>query len=244
MPPMKHEINTFFGQVHVINLRSRPDRRAEMQTQLGHIGLSFESHRLRLFEANKPLDKAGFPTLGARGCFMSHLAVLHLALKDNAKSVLILEDDLNFCEGFRSKFDALAQALQALDWGMFYGVYRLEDPIVPTGAVLTRVDPQQPIVTTAFVAVNGHHIAALVSHLDAMLQRAPGDPQGGPMHIDGAYHWFRQSHPEVSTWLATPPLGFQRSSRTDVHALRWFDRISCSAWLASLARRWRNRMRR
>lgn len=241
---MKHEINTFFGQVHVINLRSRADRRAEMLVQLKSIGLGFDSLQLRLFEANKPEDSAGFPTLGARGCFMSHLAVLRGALNDNASSVLILEDDVNFCDDFRSKFNALAQALQALDWGMFYGVYRLEDPMAPSGAVLTRVDPQQPIVATAFVAVNGQHIAALVSHLDAMLQRAPGDPQGGPMHIDGAYCWFRKSHPEVSTWLATPPLGFQRSSRTDVHALRWFDRISCSAWLASLARRWRNRMRR
>ncbi len=241
---MKHEINTFFGQVHVINLRSRADRRAEMLAQLKSIGLSFDSPRLRLFEASKPLESAGFPTLGARGCFMSHLTVLRRALKDNACSVLILEDDLNFCEGFRSKFDALSQTLRTLDWGMFYGVYRLVDPIVDSGTVVTRIDPQQPIVTTAFVAVNGQHIAALVDYLDAMLQRAPGDPEGGPMHVDGAYCWFRQSHPEVSTWLATPPLGFQRSSRTDVHALRWFDRISVSAWLASLARRWRNRMRR
>ncbi|MFZ4478385.1 MAG: glycosyltransferase family 25 protein [Rhodoferax sp.] len=241
---MKHEINTFFGQVHVINLRSRADRRAEMLAQLNHIGLGFDSHQLTLFEASKPLDKAGFPTLGARGCFMSHLDVLRHALDDKASSVLILEDDLNFCEDFRSKFNAVADALERHDWGMFYGVYMLEDPIANSGAAVTRVDPQRPIVTTAFVAVNGQHIAALVDYLDAMLQRAPGDPQGGAMHIDGAYGWFRQSHPEVSTWLATPALGFQRSSRTDVHALRWYDRGVGSAWLASLLRRWRNRMRR
>jgi hypothetical protein len=241
---MKHEINTFFGQVHVINLRSRADRRAEMLAQLKHIGLGFDSHQLRLFEASKPLESAGFSTLGARGCFLSHLAVLRQALNDRARSVLILEDDLNFCEGFRSKFDALAQTLQTLDWGMFYGVYIVDDPIVDSGAALTQVDPERPIVTTAFVAVNGQHIAALVDYLEAMLERAPGDPQGGPMHIDGAYGWFRQSHPEVSTWLATPPLGFQRSSRTDVHALRLYDRVVGSAWLVSLLRRWLNRMRR
>jgi hypothetical protein len=241
---MKHEVNTFFGQVHVINLRTRADRRAEMDAQLGRIGLTFDSHNVRLLEASKPLDRAGFSSVGARGCFMSHLAVLRRALSTDASSVLILEDDLNFCDGFRSRFDALARTLETLDWAMFYGAYRLEDPIAQSDPALTRVDPQRPIMTTAFVAVNGQHIAALVGYLEAMLERAPGDPLGGPMHIDGAYCWFRQSHPEASTWLATPALGFQRSSRTDVHALRWYDRGDGSAWLASLLRRWRNHMRR
>jgi hypothetical protein len=230
--------------VHVINLRSRADRRAEMLAQLGRIGLDFDSHQLGLFEASKPLDAAGFPSVGVRGCFMSHLAVLRHALRAGASSVLILEDDLNFCEDFRSKFNAVAGTLESHDWGMFYGVYVLEDPLIGSGAALTRVDPQRPIMTTAFVAVNGRHIAALVDYLEAMLERPPGDAQGGPMHIDGAYGWFRQSHPEVSTWLATPSLGFQRSSRTDVHPLRWYDRGVGSAWLAALLRRWRNRMRR
>ncbi len=241
---MKHEINTFFGQVHVINLHSRPDRRAEMGAQLRRIGLHFDSQQVRLFEASKPLTSAGFPSVGACGCFMSHLAVLRHALHAGASSVLILEDDLNFCEDFRSKFNAAATILETQDWGVFYGVYVLEDPLIGSGAALTRVDPQRPIMTTAFVAVNGQHIAALVDYLAAMLKRAPGDAQGGPMHIDGAYGWFRQSHPEVSTWLATPSLGLQRSSRTDVHPLRWYDRGVGSAWLASLLRRWRNRMRR
>jgi len=244
MPPMKHEINTFFAQVHVINLRSRADRYAEMGAQLGRIGLSFDSHHVHLFEASKPLDCAGFPSVGARGCFMSHLAVLRHALSESARSVLILEDDLNFCEDFQSLFNELAATLEALDWGMFYGVYVLELPMARSGATVTRIDPRKPIMTTAFVAVNGQHIAALVDYLEAMLERAPGDSQGGPMHIDGAYGWFRQSHPNVSTWLATPPLGFQRSSRTDVHALRWYDRGVGSAWLVSLLRRWLNRMRR
>lgn len=241
---MKHEIDTFFGQVHVINLRSRPDRRAEISAQLGRIGLSLNSRQVHLLEASKPLDRAGFPSVGARGCFMSHLAVLRHALKTGASSVLVLEDDLNFCDDFRSKFNALAGTLEALDWGMFYGVYVLEDALAGSGPALTRIDAQRSVITTAFVAVNGPHIASLVDYLGAMLDRSPGDPRGGPMHIDGAYGWFRQSHPEVSTWLARPPLGFQRSSRTDVHALRWYDRCFISARLVSVLRRWRNRLRR
>jgi len=43
--------------------------------------------------------------------------------------------------------------------------------------------------------------------------------------------------------MASKPLGHQRSSRTDVHTLHWFDRNPVSAGLVALARRWRNRLR-
>ena len=238
------KINSFFGTICVINLRSRPDRRIELAEQLDHIGLSFQSPHLTLFEASKPDNPAGFETAGVRGCFMSHLQVLRDAMQQGTRSVLILEDDLNFCENFNSRFDTVANWLEANEWGMFYGTYFLAEPLVQSGAACTRVDPAQPIGTSAFVAVNGKHIGALIQHLEAMLQRAPGDARGGPMHIDGAYCWFRQSHPEVLTCLSSDPLGFQRSSRTDVQALRWFDRFAGSAWLVAKLRRWRNQSRR
>ncbi len=236
-------INSFFGTVYIINLRTRPDRRSEMAEQLERIGLGFESPNLRLFEAIKPDDPAGFPTVGARGCFMSHVAVLRDAGRRGASSVLILEDDLNFCENFGTRFSAIARRLEASDWGMFYGSYFLDKALEQSGAPCTPVDPQRLIGTSAFLAVNGNHIDALAGYLEAMLKRAPGDPQGGPMHIDGAYCWFRKSHPDVLTFLASNPLGFQRSSKTDVHPLRWYDSTAWSACVISRLRRWRNRLR-
>jgi len=237
------EINSIFGTTCVINLRTRPDRRIEMAEQLEHIGLSFESPHLTLLQVSKPDGPAGFDTAGVRGCFMSHLQALRDAMRHGTKSILILEDDLNFCDNFCSKFDAVANWLDANEWGMFYGSYLLAEPLDQPDAVCTRVDPARPIGTSAFVAVNGRHIGALVHYLEAMLQRPPGDAHGGPMHIDGAYCWFRQSHPEVLTCLSSVPLGFQRSSRTDVQALRWFDRFAGSAWLVARLRRWRNQSR-
>jgi len=44
------------------------------------------------------------------------------------------------------------------------------------------------------------------------------------MHVDGAYTWFRRTHPTRRTWVALPELGHQRQSRTDIHPLRWYDR--------------------
>ncbi len=44
------------------------------------------------------------------------------------------------------------------------------------------------------------------------------------MHVDGAFSRFRADHPDVVTLAALPPLGYQRPSRTDIHALRFYDR--------------------
>jgi glycosyl transferase, family 25 len=57
------------------------------------------------------------------------------------------------------------------------------------------------------------------------------------MHVDGAYSWFRRQHPEVITLLAMPELGHQRSSRTDIHDLNWYDRSIVLRPLVSVLRR-------
>lgn len=240
---MNLPLNTFFGRVAVINLATRVDRREEMSEQLRGIGLGFDSPNVQLFVATKPQHAGGFESMGAHGCFMSHLTVLRQARDQGLSSVLIVEDDLNFCERFVEKFEAVAGFLASEPWGMLYGSYFLSEPLAHSSLPCVQARPQMLIGTTAFLAVSGQHIPALVAYLEAMLARPPGDPQGGPMHIDGAYCWFRQSHPDVITWLANPALGFQRASKTDVHRLRWFDRIAWLAWLIAMVRRMRNRLK-
>jgi len=241
---MHKEINTFFDRVYVINLKSRADRRVEMTEQLQRIGLNLQSRHVELFEAVKPGDPAGFPSVGARGCFMSNLQVLREARERKSSRVLILEDDLNFCEDFVPRFNAVAAFLETVDWDIFYGTHLVNEPLQDSGAPCVKVDSKLDIGTTAFVAFNGKHIDALVQYLEAMLKRPAGDPDGGPMHVDGAYCWFRRSHPDVSTWVAVNQLGFQRSSRTDINPLRWYDQVSWSVGLVSKLRRLRNKLRR
>ena len=240
---MNLALNTFFGRVAVINLKTRADRREEMSEQLQGIGLSFDSPRVELLEATKPQHAGGFESVGAHGCFMSHLAVLRQARDQGVSSVLILEDDLNFCERFSEKFEFVARFLTSEPWGMLYGSYFVSEPLKTSSAPCVQAPSQRLIGTTAFLAISGKHIPALVTYLEAMLTRPAGDPQGGPMHIDGAYCWFRRSHTDVITWLAHPALGFQRASKTDVHRLRWFDRVAWLAWLIAKVRRLRNRLR-
>lgn len=214
-----------FERIYVINLRSRGDRRREMSAQLARIGLSFESPQVRLFNAVRPDDQGAFDGVGTRGAFMSHLGVLRDAA--GLRNVLILEDDLNFNADFR-----LPQLPR--DWSIFYGDAR--HAIVPTGA-LTSAAPSETLGCTHFVAFNGPVILQVTTFLEAILGRPAGHPAGGPMHVDGAYSRFREENESLKTFVATPGLGYQRPSRTDIHKLRWFDRTPVVRAAANLLRR-------
>jgi glycosyl transferase, family 25 len=208
-----------FEQIAVINLASRADRRREMAGELARVGLSLHSPPVKLFNAIRPHERAGFESVGARGCFLSHLEVLRAAI--GRRSLLILEDDLSFVADIVPALARLPSRLPS-DWGMFYGGYRIEAEC--TAAPLTLVAPRTSIGTTHFVAFNGAAIGAVVDYLQAILTRPPGHPEGGPMHVDGAYSRFRADTPDLHTYVAVPELGRQRASRTDIHDLRWFDR--------------------
>ena len=221
-----------FCGIYVINLADRADRRIEISRQLASVGLSFESPGVNLFEAVRPLEAGGFESVGARGCFMSHLGVLRQAI--SLGNVLVLEDDLDFVPNVEV---LLGPALAGLphNWGIFYGGCVTD--LRPSNASVTRVPPSASLGTSHFVAFNGHVIALLVKYLEAILLRPTGHIAGGPMHVDGAYSRFRADHPELLVFAAIPELGYQRPSRTDIHALKWFDRVPVVKELVQFIRR-------
>jgi hypothetical protein len=102
-------------------------------------------------------------------------------------------------------------------------------------------ETREPLATTHFYALNGRILRPLHDHLEACLQRPTGHPLGSPMHVDGAYSLFRMQHPDVVTLMATPSLGGQRSSRSDIFPNKWYDRLPLTRQLAGLARGVKNR---
>jgi hypothetical protein len=235
----------YFQQVYIINLPHRRDRRREMARQLNKIGLSFDSPSVRLFEAVRPETSDGFPTIGTRGCFLSHLAVLRDACEQSCERILILEDDVNFIEDFNVRMGEVRAALESADWSIFYGGYLLKNHLrVGGAAVVASAEPADLIQNAHFIAFRGKAICDAVGFLDAMLCRPAGDRRGGPMHVDGAYNWFRNQFPSRITLLSVSPLGYQRSSRTDIHALRWFDRVPGIRSLVGLLRSLANMLSR
>lgn len=216
--------------IFVINLTHRVDRRKAMQKQLSRIGWRGE-----FFPAIRPDSAAGFPSIGARGCFLSHLELLRHARDANAKLLVILEDDLDFRVDFEDRWRTATAELEKSEWSIFYPGHALDH--LPRG--LSLIPPDRGIRCTHFMVIKGDAIPEIATGLERILSRPPGHPQGGPMHVDGAYSTIRKQNPALATYAYFPILGHQRPSRTDVGELKWFDRVGVLTPIVNIARKLR-----
>lgn len=232
------------GDMVVINLPSRRDRRYEFAEQLQQIGLSFDHPRVHLFDAVRPQEAGPFPTIGARGCFLSHLEILRSALEEGAEKILVCEDDLNFAHDIRQRSPYLMAEIERQDWDMLYGFAPawVEAPTVDGEKQLLLLRPEDIFTCTHIIAFRRQAISLLVPYLEAILSRPAGDPAGGPMHVDGAYHWFRKAYPDLRVIAVRPGIGYQRASMTDVSRPGAIDRLPVVRQMAAFARRLRNRL--
>jgi glycosyl transferase, family 25 len=206
------------NSVYVINLERREDRRREMKAELIRVGWD-----ATFFSAIEPASSAGFASIGARGCFLSHLSVLKAAAKDaSIEQLVILEDDVNFVRNFRERWLSVETELALLDWAIFYPGHALGN--MPPG--ISVLASQTKVLCTHFMVINKLAINSIVEGLETILSRPPGHPLGGPMHVDGAYSTVRAQNPILNTYVLCPTLGYQRPSPTDVRGARWFDRVS------------------
>ncbi len=227
-------LNRYFKRIYIINLKSRGDRRREMAHELTRAGMSFDDSAVRLFSAVKPDDAGEFPSIGARGCFLSHLGILTDAEQSDVGPIAILEDDLELVEDFTIRAPAILDTLGEKSWSIFYGGHEAGSFDVKG---LNLVPPNMGLRTTHFICFNGPAIAEAKRYLEAIMTRPAGDAQGGPMHVDGAYSWLRKDNPEMESYAAWPPLGNQRPSRSDVAGSRWYDRTPGLNKAATFARR-------
>ena len=249
----EHSPLDYFDRVYIINLETRKDRLEEIALEFKKYGLDFHHPNVQVYKAAKPTTLEDWPTLGTKGCYLSHLAVLQDAKQHQYARILILEDDVHFANYFNILCSATLNQLNETNWDIFYGGYRL----TPEGeAALENAFKQnkfpsknlyaQPagneVFCLHFVAMNQSTVAKMVGYYEAIMQRPNGHPEGGKMHIDGAYCWFRREHPQIKTMLAFPQLADQRSSRTDIHDLKWFDLLPIFKSAASAARKIRNHL--
>jgi GR25 family glycosyltransferase involved in LPS biosynthesis len=229
-----------FEQVRIINLVDRSDRRREMIRELARLGGT--PPNAAFYDAHRPADAGPFPSVGARGCFESHLELLRRARDAGVSSLMIVEDDLDFGRNARERLKEILPELSAQRWDIFHGAHLLS----PNGREgLVQIASDEPVMTTSCVCFNGTVLGPLVDFLEAMLRRPPGSPDYGPMHVDGAYTVFRMLNPERVTLAAFPSLGRQRSSPSDVTPGNMLlDRWTATRPLASLLRRTYNAVRR
>lgn len=220
-----------FDVVIVINLAHRTDRMREISSELKKIGLTV--NEIQRLNASQPSDRGEFPSIGARGCFESHMNALQFALDIDAKSVLILEDDCDF----RGSVESALASLKACDWDIFYGGYLTANGEVSSDVPLGTIPFDVGVVGAHCVAFRGDTVADLLIFLREIYGKKAGDPTGGAMHVDGAYTRYREARPTRLTYYANPMFAFQRSSRSDIAALKWFDKTPGLRGFVGLARK-------
>lgn len=172
-----------------------------MDRELERVGLKHDL-RVSYFAAIRPSDAGAFTSIGARGVYESQKQILREAAAAN-QSVLILEDDCEFIRG------AQDYELPA-GWDIFYGAHNAANP-----DDLENSDIMGAHIM-GFSRNGAQAVSAYLEHLDCDGIHPP---------IDAAYVWFRRAHPEVTTHFSIPWLAGQRSSRSDIADLKWYDRM-------------------
>jgi len=118
----------FFPHRVCINLDRRPERWERMQARFAAAGLG-AVERFPAVDGRGGGVPASWPfSSGAYGCLQSHLAVVREARAQEQESILIMEDDVVFAEGFHDQFQERVRSLPA-DWDMlFFGCLHYEPP--------------------------------------------------------------------------------------------------------------------
>jgi hypothetical protein len=232
-------LNECFKLIRVINLRERKDRLRELTAQLAALGIGFELGKVELYEATRPTDPGGFDSLGARGCYTSHLDILRDARDRGVENVLVMEDDCEILPRNVARLEAMLDELKDRAWGFAYLGH-----IVPmaAGSEAGWQEYAGPVQTTHLYAIHRSALPGVVDYLEACLTRPGGHPVGGPMPVDGALTMYRAAHPEVVTLMAQPVVAGQRSSRSDITS-KWWDRVPAVSGAVGLARGVKRRLR-
>jgi glycosyl transferase, family 25 len=235
-----------FDAIYLINLPERTDRRRELERDLRSVGLHADDPRLLWISAVRPSEAGEFPSIGARGCFLSHLTCLNLAIDEGHDCILILEDDACFPRSQIGRVKTVVGKLKELNWAIWYGGGDiLEDLGARTGVMgITAIDRTVGVRTTHCIAFRGVAIRSVKAFLELILTRPAGHPEAGPMHVDGAYCTWRTLNPTAVTLVTVPPVCVQRSSRSDIATVNWFDKTPLLGTGIALFRRLRNRISR
>jgi GR25 family glycosyltransferase involved in LPS biosynthesis len=219
-------VSALFSVAYLINLPERVDRLESAKVQLASVGWDIGPGGVRLFPALRFDNQAGFPNAGIRGCYESHLECLRRALAGGCKSVLVLEDDIALSPSLPRLTPAIVSQLYARDWDfVYFGHYGTgEVPLAlrDTDEYNLRLDDHTGgVLSTHFYGVNARIMPRLIKHLEDLANGPAGDQEAGPMPIDGAYNIFRRNNSGIRCVIASPMLGWQTSSRSDItpHAM-------------------------
>lgn len=232
-----------FDQVRIINLPERADRKAAVIEELARIGIEDFGTRISFFEARRPPKESsarGQPR--PNGALISHREVMREALTAGADTLLVLEDDIFFRSPPSNQTGAIEQAIRTTPWDVIYFGYL--EPAESQLAGRPLADWSGRVIGGHFCGMNRRFMERIVVFMDGFGSPGPDGQILNPTHRDGAFNLFIEKNPDVTRRLAVPNLAVQRSSRTDLHQNRFYDRTPILRDAADLVRTLLNHFRR
>jgi len=153
-------------KIYLINLEHRKDRLKECVDIFEREGLTgwerldavgFFKPDQRIDAHKEDFERYNDPRLGSErhikgsfGCILSHYYVIKDAKEKGYKSILILEDDFEFVEGWRANIQKCADDLLKYVWNMFY--LSINNTPAPPKVVTENVSqPVMGLTTSAYI---------------------------------------------------------------------------------------------
>ena len=110
-------INDYFSKIYCINLDSRPDRYAECLVEFEKNNMIVE--RVSAIDGGKIFSEGMNYNAGNHGLLLTHIKIIEDAIRNNYKSILILEDDVTFINDSNEKFNRVISSLPN-NWDLLY----------------------------------------------------------------------------------------------------------------------------
>lgn len=218
-----------FDRLFCINLKRNPSRWCDFHEAFRAAGLPVD--RIERFDA---IDGRLTPAPawwragpGAWGCLQSHRFVLERALRENARTVLIFEDDAVPCHDASQKLAAFWLALPRSWHSLLLGGQHLKPPTLHNDSVLRVTNGNRThayALRHPFIAVALRHLSDLESHQSYPTYHV--DHRMGQLHETGRYRVFAPRE-----WLFG-----QRPGRSDVSTRQVGERFWSTAAIPPASR--------
>lgn len=232
-----------FAQIRIINLPERTDRKTAALRELAGIGITHLGPNISFYAAKRPPSGQGRENASRpNGALISHREAIREALASGAKSLLILEDDIFFRRRKDAEIDAILAAMRSAPFDVIYFGYLKPGEDELDGEPLAAFDGR--VIGGHFCGMNRAFMERILAFMDGFGRPGPDGTICNPAHRDGAFNLFIEKNQDVIRKLAVPCLAIQRSSRTDLHENRYYDRMPVLRGALRIARALRNTIRR
>ena len=190
-----------------INLDNREDRRREITEEFNR--LQIPQDKIIRFSAVR------HETEGAIGCSQSHIQVLKMAMENNWKNYMVLEDDFNFIPDttfIDNVFDHFFTQFPGDSWDVLNLARGFHQDFANTDK--KYIQKVYDVSTTSGFVVNHHFYNTLFHNFVKGFENLCQEPKNHPMYCIDRY-WNRLM--ALSNWYITnPSVGYQRTSHSSI----------------------------